>query len=380
MPDKPFCIFVVDDDALLRLVITDQLQGHDYQIHEFADGAACLAAMDLAPNLILLDIEMPGQSGIDVCRQIREDGNDDVQVMFVSAHDDLEILLTAFDAGGNDFIPKNAKKDVLLRKVELAIEAEQQKRQLKSQLSYAQKTAFTAMSSLGETGTVLQFLRASFQCATFEQLGALLIDSLQQYGLDGLVKLTNGDEEYDFSSETVCTPLEKSILTYVSKLGRIYQAGDRLVFNFSNVVLLVTGLDVEDQDAIGRLRDHLAILAEGAGARVEAMISEQMRLREANARLEGVKELTDLLIEIEENQHANHAQMVNLAEQHKMNMESAFIHLGLTDSQEFLLHGYVDELTSQMDNLFETDNRLALRLNQIVEKQKALLLSAAANR
>jgi hypothetical protein len=55
-------------------------------------------------------------------------------------------------------------------------------------------------------------------------------------------------------------------------------------------------------------------------------------------------------------------------------MESAFIHLGLTDSQEFLLHGYVDELTSQMDNLFENDNRLALRLNKIVEKQKALLI------
>jgi len=110
MPEKPFCIFVVDDDALLRLVITDQLQGHGYQLHEFANGEECLAAMDLAPNLILLDIEMPGLSGIEVCRQIRADGNDDVQVMFVSAHDDLEILLTAFDAGGNDFIPKNAKK------------------------------------------------------------------------------------------------------------------------------------------------------------------------------------------------------------------------------------------------------------------------------
>lgn len=380
MPDKPFCIFVVDDDALLRLVITDQLQGHDYQIHEFANGEECLAAMDLAPNLILLDIEMPGLSGIDVCRQIRADGNDDVQVMFVSAHDDLEILLTAFDAGGNDFIPKNAKKDVLLRKVDLAIEAEQQKRQLQSQLSYAQKTAFTAMSSLGETGTVLQFLRTSFQCVTFQQLGSLLIETLQQYSLNGLVKLTDAANEYDFSPENVCTPLEESILTYVAKLGRIYQAGDRLVFNFPHVTLLVTGLDTDDPDGIGRLRDHLAILAEGAGARVEAMISEQQRLQEANARLEGVKELTELLIEIEANQQSNHSQMVNLAEQHKMNMESAFIHLGLTDSQEFLLHGYVDELTSQMDNLFENDNRLALRLNKIVEKQKALLLSAQLSR
>lgn len=380
MTEKPFCIFVVDDDALPRLVITDQLQGHNYEIHEFADGAACLAAMDLQPNLILLDIEMPGQNGIDVCRAIREDGNDDVQVMFVSAHDDLDILLTAFDAGGNDFIPKNAPKDVLLRKVGVAIEAEQHKRQLQQQLSYAQKTAFTAMSSLGETGTILQFLRTSFQCTDFQQLGKLMIDSLQQYGLNALVKLTDTDSEYDFCPDHVCSPLERSILTYVSKLGRIYQAGDRLVLNFSHVTLLVTGLDVEDQDGIGRLRDHLAILAEGAGARVEAMISEQQRLREANARLEGIRELTDLLIDIQANQNSIHSQLVNLAEQHKQNMENAFIHMGLTDSQEFLLHGFVDELTAQLDNLFDSDNRLALRLHQIVEKQRALLERAEAGR
>lgn len=376
MSDKPFSIFVVDDDALLRLVISDQLQGHDYQLHEFANGEDCLAAMDLAPNLILLDIEMPGLSGIEVCQQIRADGNDDVQVMFVSAHDDLEILLTAFDAGGNDFIPKNAKKDVLLRKVELAIEAERAKQQLQSQLSYARQTAFTAMSSLGETGTILHFLRTSFQCDSYQDLGKLLIETLQQYGLNGLLKLTDGEAEYDFSSEAICTPLEKAILSYVSKLGRIYQAGDRLVLNFPHVIMLVTGLDDDDPDTIGRLRDHLAILAEGAGARVAAMISQQQGLQEANARLESIQELTDLLIEIEANQHANHAQMVNLAEQHKMNMESAFIHLGLTDAQEFLLHGYVDELTTQLDNLFDKDNRLALRLHQIVEKQKSLLRSA----
>lgn len=378
MTEKPFSIFIVDDDALQRLVINDQLQGLNYEIHEFNDGAACLAALDLQPNLILLDIEMPGQSGIEVCRAIRDEGNDDVQVMFVSAHDDLDILLTAFDAGGNDFIPKNAPKDVLLRKVALAIEAEQHKRQLQEQLSYAQKTAFTAMSSLGETGTILQFLRTSFHCADYQELGKLMIDSLQQYGLNGLVKLTDGVGEYDFCPEHVCSPLEKSILTYVSKLGRIYQAGDRLVLNFSHVTLLVTGLDVEDQDGIGRLRDHLAILAEGGGARVEAMISEQQRLREANARLEGIRELTELLIDIQANQNASHAQLVNLAEQHKQNMENAFIHMGLTDSQEFLLHGYVDELTAQLDNLFDSDNRLALRLHQIVEKQTALLKTADA--
>jgi len=208
MPGTPFCIFVVDDDALLRMVIMDQLDGHGYDLHEFDNGQACLAAMDLKPNLILLDIEMPGQNGLDVCREIRANDYDDVQVMFVSAHEDLETLLAAFDAGGNDFIPKSAKKDVLQRKVAIAIEAEQQKKQLRQQLSYAQKTAFTAMSSLGETGLVLQFLRSAFQCLSLAELGKLLTDTLCQFGINGLVRLKDAYGEADFCAEDRCTELK----------------------------------------------------------------------------------------------------------------------------------------------------------------------------
>jgi hypothetical protein len=49
------------------------------------------------------------------------------------------------------------------------------------------------------------------------------------------------------------------------------------------------------------------------------------------------------------------------------------VHLGLTDSQELLLHEIVDRLSTQLTQLFENDTRLALRLNQIVDKQKQLL-------
>ena len=373
MTGTAFCIFVVDDDALLRMVIMDQLDGHGYQLHEFDNGQACLAAMDLQPNLILLDIEMPGQNGLDVCREIRANDYDDVQVMFVSAHEDLETLLAAFDAGGNDFIPKSAKKDVLQRKVAIAIEAEQQKKQLQQQLSYAQKTAFTAMSSLGETGLVLQFLRSSFQCLNLNELGQLLSNTLRQFGVNGLVRLKDAYEEADFCAEERCTELENSILSYVAKLGRISQSGDRLVLNFPNVTILAMGLDVDDPDCVGRLRDHLAIIAEGTGVRIEGMHAEQLRLQQANARIQDVKELANLLSEIETFQHANHMLLENLTEQHRSDMEEAFVHLGLTDSQELLLHGIVDRLSTQLTQLFENDTRLALRLNQIVDKQKQLL-------
>ncbi|MCQ8105207.1 response regulator [Methylomonas sp. SURF-2] len=376
MSDRPFCIFVVDDDSLQRLIVSDHLQGHGYQVHEFDSGAGCLAAMDLRPNLILLDIEMPGQNGLDTCRQLRAENYDEVQVIFVSAHDDLETLLAAFEAGGNDFIPKNAAKDVLLRKVEIAIEAEEQKRQLQQQLSYAQKTAFTAMSSLGETGLVLQFLRSSFQCLSLQALGQLLVETMDQFGLHVLIKLHCAGQECFFRSDANCTELEKSILSYAAKLGRISQTGDRLALNYPNITLLATGLDVEDAELMGRLRDHLAIIAEGVGVRIDAMVMEQERLQQANARMAGVKELVDLIAEIEANQARNYSQLEHLIEQHRIEMEDAFVFLALTDSQELQLHAIVDRLVTQVETLFVKDNHLALRLHGIVEKQRQLLRTA----
>lgn len=373
MPDRPFCIFVVDDDNLQRMIVSDHLQGQGYQIHEFGSGAECLGAMELQPNLILLDIEMPGQNGLEICRRLREDCSDDVQVIFVSAHDDLETLMAAFEVGGNDFIPKNAAKDLLLRKVEIAIEAEEQKRQLQQQLSYAQKTAFTAMSSLGETGLVLQFLRSSFQCLDLKSLGNLIIETMDQFGLQVSVQLSHAGDEYFFRSDSPCTELEKSILRYAAKLGRISQTGDRLVMNYPNITLLATGLDTEDAELIGRLRDHLAIIAEGVGVRVEAMAMEQERLRQANARIESIKELVDLIADIESYQAQNHSQLEKLIDRHRLQMEEAFVFLALTDSQELQLHGIVDRLVNQVEALFVADNQLALRLNGIVEKQRQLL-------
>lgn len=373
MPDRAFCIFVVDDDSLQRMIISDHLQGYDYRIHEFASSAECLEAMDLQPNLILLDIEMPGQSGLETCRELRSQGYENVHVIFVSAHDDLDTLMGAFESGGNDFIPKNAAKDVLLRKVEIAIEAEEQKLMLRRQLSYAQKTAFTAMSSLGETGLVLHFLRSSFQCMDLEAVGRLVIDIMAQFDLQGLVKLSSGGEEHCFRSDSTCTELEKSILEYAAKLGRISQTGDRLVMNYPHITLLVTGLHVEDPELIGRLRDHLATIAEGVGVRITSMAMEQQRLKDANARMEQVKELVGLITEIEARQTQNHSQLEKLIEDHRLQMEEAFASLALTDNQELQLNYIVDNLVNQVETLFTSDNSLALKLNSIVEKQQKLL-------
>jgi hypothetical protein len=231
------------------------------------------------------------------------------------------------------------------------------------------------MSSLGETGIVLEFLRSSFQCINLQQLADLLLRTLQQFNLRGLIKLSDAGEEHYFNSESLCSPLETSILHYVEKFNRVYQARDRLALNYPHISLLIVGLDMDDQEGQGRIRDHLATIAEAVGLRIDAMHGEQQRLRETNKRLENIKELTELFSQIELNQQANHRRLEVLIDAYMKRMEEAFSHLGVSDAQEAHLRGILEQLYSNLNPLFENDVRLALSLGEIVQKQKAILLS-----
>ena len=370
-------IFLVDDNPAHRKAISDHLQDPQYQIHPFADGKECLAALALQPDLIFLDLEADGLNSVEICREIRTK-DENVQIIFLTDNDlpDVlvpKLLLEAYQAGGNDFIHKYPNKDLILRKINHAIENLNQKALLQKQLNDAQQTAYTVMSNLGEVGNVLHYMRGLNSCRNEPEVGQLILTTLSQFDLKGLIKLDDGRSgEYYFCSEPNCTPLEFSILGYVSNKSRISLAAERMALNYPHVTMLVMGLDTNDQDGVGRLRDHLAMIAEGAGIRIDALINERISLQQANSRLDDAKELNNLLSEIEKNQQLSQQTMEKCSEKFQTEMENAFMFLGLTDSQELRLHSILENYLTNLNVQLKNDTDLTLKLNSIVNRQRSL--------
>ena len=361
-----FRIFVVDDDPLTRMIVANQFDQSHYQITGFDSGEACLAAMEQSPDLILLDIEMPGIDGIAVCRTIREAGNAHVQVLFISVHDDLETRLAAYDAGGDDFIVKTFDPKELERKVLVAEHYVALQRGMSSQIQFAQQTAFTAMSSMSEMGVVLQFVRASFGCRTLEQLANAFMEALQQFGLQGLLLVRHRVGALCFSSQGECSPLEVSILEYAEHKGRITQFGARLAINYPRATLMVLDLPLQDDERVGRLRDHLAVLVEAADARLDAQEHENQRVLQAEAIMAATAEITRSLSEIEQSQDTNRNQAFKLADNYLEGLESAFLHLGLTEKQEETLVEMAKTATDRLSQLLDINASLGERLGQTI--------------
>jgi DNA-binding response OmpR family regulator len=68
-------ILVVDDDPAVRRIVIEALKNQDYQVYDVGSGKDALEAVDkIEPHLVLLDVNMPGTSGLDVCRELRKQG------------------------------------------------------------------------------------------------------------------------------------------------------------------------------------------------------------------------------------------------------------------------------------------------------------------
>lgn len=365
MSERPLNIFVVDDDPAARMIVSFELGDPAFHVAEFEDAESCLANLDPSPDVLLLDVEMPGMDGIALCRAIREAGHDQAQVIFISSHDDLDTRLAAYDAGGNDFMVKPYAPEELVRKVRVAEKALAEKDGLSSQASFAQQTAFTAMSSMGEMGVVLEFMRKSFTCPTQEALAEAIFQALGQYGLQGLLEFREEDGEACYASHGACSALEISILGHARTLQRIFQFRDRLAINYPRITLLVLNLPLDNPDLIGRLRDHLAILAEAGEARLAAMASEARRLAQAEGINRAVAELTQALAEVEARQGDNRLRSLEATNAFQEELDRAFVHLGLSEGQEAALSDMTRKAMTRIVDLLGEEKTLGDRLRDI---------------
>lgn len=112
-------ILVVDDDRMSRLLLNTILSRISYRVSEAFDGEDCLEKAELfCPDLILMDVGMPGMDGLDVTRLLKNnDETKNIPVMIISGHDDLEERVRAVEAGAEDFLSKPVEQTILKAKV-----------------------------------------------------------------------------------------------------------------------------------------------------------------------------------------------------------------------------------------------------------------------
>ena len=110
------CILVVDDDVALAEMIGIVLQNEGFRVVFCSDGSQALAHFqEHNPDLVLLDVMLPGMDGFDVCRAIRRVS--DAPIVMLTARSDTSDVVTGLEAGADDYVPKPFKPKELVARV-----------------------------------------------------------------------------------------------------------------------------------------------------------------------------------------------------------------------------------------------------------------------
>jgi two-component system KDP operon response regulator KdpE len=113
-------ILIVDDDPQIRRVLKVILVGEKYEIEEARSGeAALLRFREFLPDLVLLDLNMPGMGGLETCRAIRE--SSDVPIIVLTVRREEADKVALLDAGADDYVTKPFGKHEVLARIRAAL-------------------------------------------------------------------------------------------------------------------------------------------------------------------------------------------------------------------------------------------------------------------
>jgi two-component system OmpR family response regulator len=185
-------VLVVDDEEYIRDLVTSSLRLAGFAARAAPDGSQALAAVaNNPPDLVVLDVRMPGIDGFEVCRNLRASGND-VPVIFLTARDTPDDRINGFTMGGDDYVTKPFSLEELVARVRAVLRRTGASTQSTRQLSYADLELDEDTMRVTRTGRPIQLSPTEFKLLRYLLLNpervlskSQILDHVWQYDFDG---------------------------------------------------------------------------------------------------------------------------------------------------------------------------------------------------
>jgi DNA-binding response OmpR family regulator len=362
-------ILVLDDEYSNLMLLSKTLA--QYPLETFTDQQAMLDQAGHSTPCILLDVEMPGLDGYQVCEALRlKPETTNTPILFVSAHDSLDARLKGYAAGADDYICKPFDIRELQAKVGRALESGAYRKSLCEQVDVSRQAAFEAMTHSSEQGQLALFMEQAFNCSDLPSLGQSLIACLKSFGLNAVAAFWQNDEVYMLGHQEKISPLEIELLKQSRCGGRIVDFAQRSIFNFSNCSLLIKNMP-QQASAYGRFKDHLCVLVGGVEARLKSLQVE-VRFHKQQELLLLAKKAELALSKLQGNNHENILSANKKAVDMVLELTDELLVLNLDERQEQLIIELIKDHVEKLRNCYEKGNKVDDDISMIVMALKKI--------
>lgn len=372
-------VVYVDDDPSNRLIMEDLINARGYRCVLFESGQQCLNnVLEHEPHIILMDVMMPGMSGLETCINLRHiESLQNVPVIFLSSNNELEDRLQGYTAGGDDYIGKPFENEEVLAKIDSAIKRKAALMEIHQKAQQSELTTKGLMTTLGEVGLVMHFLQGMAHCKSYHSLAQKIIQAHSGMELDISIEIRVSAEKQHFVTGDVEHPLEESVFDYVQDKGRLVDFNERTVVNYPAISILIRNMPLHDMEKYGRIKDYIAIIAEGANTKIEGIKSDLLLVEQYKTLLEIMDETGVAIRQIDsdykQQQENSSAIISGIAQQ----LESSFLHLGLSEEQEAFLSGLINDAEQEIKTLFQQGLSLDDKFNHVLGRMEQALASLA---
>jgi len=367
---SPAKILTIDDDRFIQKVVSRALEPGGFITQVASNGEDGISrALEDKPDIILLDVEMPGINGYEVCTRLREMPDmKDVAIVFLSSHGSLRERLQGYEVGADDYLVKPFEAEHLLARVKVLGKYQEERKELQSQYQLARKTALISMTGSSELALVLQFTQKSISHTTIDETIESLLNTIDELSLDCCIRVDADSGTLWFASSGTISPLEKELVETSEQGHRFMDFGCRTVVYFSNLKLLVRNMPIDDLEHYGRIKDMLPVLMSAASIRIstlstyKALVDESEGLKRS---FQGIrKNLYDLASTIVENRQRSRDYMA--ATVSDINME--LMHMGLESEQESYLLNKIESSIMKTMNEMDVGEQLRTTFTFILER------------
>lgn len=344
----------IDDNHQNLSLIQQALEDHFDVISSTGDESVEELVADCEPHIILLDIMLTNKSGYDVCRSLREKGLvKNTFIIFISSLTSLNDKLRAYEVGGDDYICKPVDFAELEYKLEACEKRINNQQQLETQMEEVSQVAYASMQQSSELGVLIEFFTQSLSILDFDDLYLAVKAAVQKFQLNCVVEFRSEQSTKQYPPEHI-SQLESEILDLGKRAKRVVPFGRNVLFNSKQCSLLVKKMPGNEED-LGRICDHLAILLEIINNRVQFIQSEHNRLAERQ------KAIVALKAGIEDNFSQVSVELFQLEKQ----LDEVFERLQSSLKNQLLVFGVSKDFEDQINNILESTKD---QFENIVEK------------
>jgi len=273
-------ILLVDDDRTWQIYLFSALQ-QGFQLRSAYTGEEALVLVgSFKPDCILLDINLPGKNGYEICRQLKaQPQTRQIPIIFLSAINSMKEKILGFELGGDDFLLKTTEAEILKAKIVRAVDQGRLVQELSNNMQSAQSAAFEAMSGSADLGCCLRFVERTYLMDNFERLAAGIFQTMEEFGLRVSLMMVTPEAPLFYSSDGgQVSPLEKEMFISTHDEGRFCDFGNRTFCNYRLISLLVKNMPLDSPERYGRIKDALPWILGAADSKVASLVAKEEML------------------------------------------------------------------------------------------------------